>query len=39
MLQAAVLDWVAFDPFSFQQDGLPASEVVPVVNSIVLAVD
>ena len=27
MLQAAVLDCVAFDPFSFQQDGLPASEV------------
>ena len=27
MLQAAVLDCVAFDPFSFQQDGLPATEV------------
>jgi hypothetical protein len=27
MLQAAVLDGVAFDPFSFQQDGLPAPEV------------
>src|ERR1039458_5786034 len=27
MLQAAVLDCGAFDPFSFQQDGLPASEV------------
>ena len=23
MLYAAVLDSVAFDPFSFQQDGLP----------------
>ena len=27
MLQAAVLDGVAFDPFSFHQDGLPAPEV------------
>ena len=27
MLQAAVLDGVAFDPFSFHQDGLPALEV------------
>ena len=27
MLQAAVLDGVAFDHFSFHQDGLPASEV------------
>ena len=26
MLQAAVLDGVAFDPFSFHQDGLPAPE-------------
>jgi len=27
MLQAAVLDCVPFDPFSFKQNGLPASEV------------
>ena len=27
MLQAAVLEGVAFDPFSFHQDGLPAPEV------------
>jgi len=27
MLQAAVLDGVAFDPFSFHQDGLAAPEV------------
>ena len=27
VLQAAVFDGVAFDPFSFQQDGLTASEV------------
>ena len=27
MLQAAVLDGVAFDPFSFLQDGVPAPEV------------
>ena len=26
MLEAAVLDGVAFDPFSFHQDGLPAPE-------------
>ena len=26
MLQAAVLDGVAFDPFMFHQDGLPAPE-------------
>jgi hypothetical protein len=27
MLQATFLDCVPFDPFSFQQDGLTASEV------------
>jgi hypothetical protein len=27
MLQAMVLDGVAFDPFAFQQDGFAASEV------------
>ena len=27
MLQAAILDCGSFDPFSFQQDGLGASEV------------
>jgi hypothetical protein len=27
MLQAAVLDGILFDPFSFQQDGLSAPEV------------
>ena len=27
MLQAAILDGDSFDPFSFQQDGLGASEV------------
>jgi hypothetical protein len=27
MLQVTVLDCVPFDPFSFQQDGLAASEV------------
>jgi hypothetical protein len=27
MLQAAISDCVSFDPFSFQQDGLGASEV------------
>jgi hypothetical protein len=27
MLQAADLDCAAFDPFSIQQDGLPAAEV------------
>ena len=27
MLQASFLDRVAFDPFSFQQDGLAAPEV------------
>jgi hypothetical protein len=42
MLQAAVLDGVAFDPFSVQQDGLPPPEVDiggrEVLQALVIAV-
>jgi hypothetical protein len=27
VVQAALLDGLSFDPFSFQQDGLPAPEI------------
>ena len=40
-MQASVLDGFAFDPFSFQQDGLTASEVdvgrCKIVDALVVA--
>ena len=41
MKQASICDGFAFDPFSFQQDGLPASEVSiswdQIVDALVIA--
>jgi hypothetical protein len=48
VLQAAISDCVSFDPFSFQQDGLGASEVdvsrgeiaqAPVIAAMVVVID